>query len=151
MSRTVRHLPTNGKSREKWYIPNIVPTRRVDPKCHRLWYISEGSIIRGKDIQNYTGYEENIIKEFEIPPKDYSKSYQNRYKVIKGFWHITTEQDVARQLQTDILYYCKKNKTCRRQRKNAVRLEKKCRRSKERAKHKINTMKFLEEFYISYD
>jgi hypothetical protein len=56
-----------------------------------------------------------------------------------------TEEAVAKQLMENILYFCKKNKTCRRQRKNAARLAKRIDRHHRRQKLKRELLKLIYE------
>ena len=138
MSRTVRALPTGYHHNGKRYHPRV--NSYLKPTGRTLWYIPADVGVNDPDFLSCP--RENFYKKYKGSPW---------WHVIEGFWEKTTEESIRKQLDSDILTYCKKNKTCRRQRKNPIRKYKQALRQQERAQGKRVLQKDLEEYYQQPD
>lgn len=145
MSRTIRRLPVKDRRRRrgytKWYKTWINPTLRVTNGGH--WWHPPVRFFpkHGWDVKGQMARYLEYFKPVFIAEK------HKGYECIKSFFIEDTEEDIKRRLDKDILYWCKKNKTCRRQRKNAVRKDKQMYAQQARSKSKRITYNDLQEFW----
>ena len=138
MSRTIRALPTGYHRSGKWYHTRV--NSYLKPTGRTLWYIPADCSVNDPDF--YSCPKENFYKKYKGSPW---------LTTIEGFWSKTTEETVKKQFDRDTLYYCKKNKTCRRQRKNPIRKYKQALRQQERAQGKRSLQKEIAEYYQQPD
>ena len=132
MSRTIRRLPTTGGSIKYYASVNILSVKRHG-----------GTLREYQPGITYMGnFSNGGFGTWTMNESDRSKCVPAEYggfKVIETFWYQETEADIAKSNAKEILYWCKKNKTCRRQRMNGVRKDKRIAAGKLRAELKRKT------------
>jgi hypothetical protein len=140
MSRTIRHLPTAYNYSLKQYKGHVETSLRVLPRRNFIW-IDIGTGVDPKDLKYYL---------FCTSVENFEKKYAgSKYLYVKeGFWWKNSEEEVAARLKDEIIYWSRKNKTCRRQRKNGVRYSKKARHGEERAESKRIIIKEVNDYYM---
>ena len=126
MSRTVRALPNNRNGVGS--IKRFVGVTWEYPKRYGNCFISE----------NYMG-QHGISLSYVIRVSDIN--------IIR----VRTEEEQLTIYKKIELYWCKKNKTCRRQRKNAVRKEKQMRSQIRRAKWKQQNLDLIDAAFTDSD
>ncbi len=154
MSRTYRHLPWNGGARLKRYAT-----------CHHFTkprYDWRSLYVYSPWSRDYYTRELNELRY------DYSTKARlielgvdaNAYEIVideRGWKHIRflriveileDDAELVKSYEAEKLQYCRKNKTCRRQRKNAVRLEKRYDKHRLRGIQKCELRAVLAEWHV---
>lgn len=133
---------------------------RTIRKCNR--YKKNGK--RKYTLKLYTGPNHPWQFRIDLWEKERGLSYPRKeYERIKttdfgyygygryiGSTIIDDTDNIKEHCRTNYLRLCRKNKTCRRQRKNAVRITKRLVHKSERMKNKIDTRNRFKE-YIRYN
>lgn len=129
MSRTLRAFPQRNRSRSslKWYggaPPSFI--KRTGRSLFPIYKIDPNAPVQEVDSYSWS------------PESQYARGYR-----LVGFKEYTEAEHLER-LAKDQLYWCKKNKTCRRQRKNGVRLTKRIAARQQRAQLKQDTKRLVQ-------
>jgi hypothetical protein len=138
MSRTIRKLPiTRWKNYGKWYA-SCLPYTKPDYSNIRIFHYHPNQRWEGDSILQII-FKNNIDETFyEII------EHENGYRqvIIKKHFSIKdTYEDEDKIFEERIMDYARKNGTCKRQRKNGVRLTKKLDRRQRRAQAKMDLIK----------
>lgn len=110
MSRTVRRLPLKG-SHGKWH--GIVSYPTLSRPRTASWM--DPGVLLSPRLGWRRGSLLRYMDHLEPDPQF------GGWRVVTGFLYIETEADLIARIAREHMYWCRKNKTCRRQRKNGVR------------------------------
>lgn len=131
MSRTIRRMPFCSHKSLKWYKgvpPDTKPNYsdiRIIHHHPSIWWGGLLETIKRENLDE--SYYQIITYENGRIQIDLKKSFSSK----------TTYEEIDKRFEYQIMQYSRKNKTCRRQRKNAVRLTKQLANQEARSRLKM--------------
>lgn len=141
MSRTIRRLPVTGGRIKTYAI-----TWHLDDKCQgmTLTHYTTGMTYLYRCPRRMEEAMRDILNR--VVPRPIIEVGSKQFRVVSASFFVQqTEEDVARNNARSIMEWCRKNGTCKRQRKNAVRLLKHINAHRTRRALKTDTRKQVME------